>query len=148
MLITTILILISSYQEYMVNIVRNEGNWEAEFTNITYEQAKEISKDDNIKEISIKKKIGVSEPIYQFDFIRIVLDVRGYDSNALKNEKIELVRGRLPEKDDEIVIAIHPNTSINEVQKSIGNKIEIKINEENKEYEIVGEAYNISFEER
>ena len=148
MLVTVVLTLLSSYQEYMVNIVRNKGNWEAKFTNITYEQAKEIEKDKNIKEISIIQKLGITEPIYQFDFIKINLNVRAYNLNALKNEKLELIRGRMPQNENEIIIAIHPQTNIEEMPRNIGDKIETKINGEEKIYTIVGEAYNIVFDNR
>ena len=49
------MILFASYQEYMINSTRIKKNWEAEFSNITYEQAKEVEKDKNVKEISIVK---------------------------------------------------------------------------------------------
>lgn len=60
------LILISSYKEYTVNIMRKERNWEAQFANITYKEALEIAKDNNIKEISVMHSIGDSEEIMDF----------------------------------------------------------------------------------
>ena len=80
----------------MANIERNKKNWEAEFANITYEQAKEMENDKNIKEVSIYKKLGLSEPIFQLASISISLDIRAYDSNSLKNAKLVLEEGRLP----------------------------------------------------
>ena len=56
-LLSSILILFLSYQEYMVNLTRTNGNWEARFSNIEYSIAQEISKDENIKQISLYQKL-------------------------------------------------------------------------------------------
>ena len=60
-LVTTILILLSSYQEYMINIVRSKKNWEAEITNLKFQDALVIEKDENIKEIAFYEKKGVTD---------------------------------------------------------------------------------------
>lgn len=46
--------------------MRKERNWEAQFANITYKEALEIAKDNNIKEISVMHSIGDSEEIMDF----------------------------------------------------------------------------------
>ncbi len=60
-LLTTLLTILSSYKKYRENIVRGNGNWEAEFLCIEYNDALEIKKDSNIKEISIWYDYGMSE---------------------------------------------------------------------------------------
>ena len=47
-LITTILLLIDSYKEYMINSERNKANWEVAYSGITYEEACTIEKHSNV----------------------------------------------------------------------------------------------------
>ena len=135
------MILFASYQEYMINSTRIKKNWEAEFTNITYEQAKEVEKDKNVKEISIVKKIGITEENFADNYNQIFkftkkYDVRAYNENALKNAKIIIKEGRLPENSKEILISdprtIETNKAIN-----IGDNLKTIINGEIKEYKVV-----------
>ena len=58
MIISMTMIILSSYQEYIINIRRSDRNYEAEFRGITYEKALEIAKDENIKEVSIAYSFG------------------------------------------------------------------------------------------
>jgi putative ABC transport system permease protein len=141
-----VFILISSFQEYMINIVRNKKNWEVQFTNIKYLDAIKIKEDINTKEISIFSKIGISEPFIDNGFFKIHLDVRAYDRNALKNENLCIIEGRLPENSREIVIAEHENMQIEGIPKNINEEIEIKINNQIKRYQIVGIVKKIDFD--
>ena len=52
-LITTLLIIFTSYQNYRETKVRNKGNWEAEFLCLKYSNAIEIEKNNllNIEKI-------------------------------------------------------------------------------------------------
>ena len=142
----TVFILISSFQEYMINIVRNKKNWEVQFTNIKYLDAIKIKEDINTKEISIFSKIGISEPFIDNGFFKIHLDVRAYDRNALKNENLCIIEGRLPENSREVVIAEHENMQIEGIPKNINEEIEIKINNQIKRYQIVGIVKKIDFD--
>ena len=141
-LITLLLVLFSSYQEYMVNSTRSISNWEAKFCNITYAEAKEIEKYKNIKEISVSNTIGVSEENFREDQWGSTLKffVKGYDQNALKNAKINLYEGRLPENSNEIVLNISSieNFHINDV-------IEMTINGNLYKYTIVGKTETLDF---
>ena len=53
----------------MVNVERANGNWEAKFTELTYGEVQEIAKDNNIKEISLYKNIGVTKEDFGKDRI-------------------------------------------------------------------------------
>lgn len=125
----------------MVNNQRKESNWEAKFSNITYKQAKEIEKDKNIKEISIVKKIGITEENYAIPMeIQSVIkfDIREYDKNSLKNTNINLKEGRLPENSKEVVISAKlSNKSIMQEDIKLGGKLIGTIGGETKEYTIV-----------
>jgi len=153
-LFTVIFIILFSYQKYVTNIMRYERNYEAEFKNISYKNAQEIKKDKNIKEISIIHSIGISEENYsnyaeQGGLGSIMkINISAFNENAIKNNHIELLTGRMPTNTHEIVIGgMIPSEGITgiteEYTENLGKKIEITINGKKEEYEIVGTAKNL-----
>ena len=132
MLVTVVLIFISSFQKYLINVVRNESDWEAEFIDIKYSDSLQIKEDRNIKEISLYYDYGLSdENISKIDLIKCKMHVKGYDLNALKNANINLVEGRLPESCEEIIL-------LDETGINIGDEIEITLEATLKKYKVVG----------
>ena len=137
MLVTTVLILFSSYQEYMVNTERSKANWEARFSNVPYSVAEEIAKDENIKEVSFYQRLGISEENFGITNInpdefnistKIKFDVRAYDENALKNTNIRITEGRLPENSDEILLSLSASKNNMLAQKiNIGDKFKVTL---------------------
>lgn len=130
------LTLFSSYQEYMIITTRNKGNWEAKFSNITYEQAQEIAKDDNVKEICISHKIGMTEGLSKNGVIKF--DIRAYDENSLKNANIHITEGRLPENSNEVIVSLTASINTNLIEKIyLGSEVEVSVNGEVKKYIVV-----------
>lgn len=142
MLMLVSIILLCSYQEYVLKVKRYERNWEAEFKNITYENALKIAEDENIKEISVIKNLGKSEENFNKDydesrisvgsFKRIVLSI--YNENAIKNN-VKLIDGRLPEKENEI--ALSEKGWLKKEEINLGENIELTIAGEKKTYTLV-----------
>jgi len=141
--------MLSSFQEYMINITRSKRDWEAELSNISYEQALEIEKDKNVKEISFSQKIGISEEKFSKNAsmgIKIKLYV--YDKTAVKNCKIRLTKGRYPENDKEVIINL-PVISSGWMDSYIGptqpgEKLEVTIGGKKQEYTVVGIAEELN----
>lgn len=142
-LITTVLLLISSYREYRIAQVRNEGNWEVGFRNITYDEACTIEKHSNVKEISIMYNLGNYENATHTDAYYIFPSILGCDKNAMKNlvEK-NLFYGRIPENSNEVII--NRNNNFDKIGDSLVQTLE---NGEKKEYTVVGimESYSNLF---
>ena len=92
-LVTVVLIFLTSFQEYMVNLERENKNWEAEFVCIKYSDVLEISKDDNIKEVSVYYDFGATENYFSKDYDPMItrIHLRGYDKNALNNANFQLL---------------------------------------------------------
>ena len=147
-LVTTILILLSSYQEYMINIVRSKKNWEAEITNLKFQDALVIEKDENIKEIAFYEKKGVTDEDFGITFedgthFTEKINIRAYDENALKSSNIDLIEGRFPEDENEIII------SLSGKYRSIINlneEKELTINGKKQKYKVVGIAKSLEFD--
>ena len=138
-LVTTILILFSSYIEYMVNLTRAKNNWEAKFSNITYSDALEIAKNKNIREISISRKIGISEENFSIlnnDVLKF--DIRAYDDSKLKNSNIYVTEGRLPNKQNEIIISmLYKDEGRFEKKIELGNTLSLTCDGQTEEYIVV-----------
>lgn len=141
-LIISVFILIASYQNYVVDIVRNEKNWEAELKNIKYAKALEIENYDNIKEVSIFYNIGLADEIINIEnnIYSVRINVTSYNDIALNN--INLIEGRFPNNDSEIVLSNKIN-----INKNVGEKIELTINGIKKQYTIVGIAEGLENED-
>lgn len=122
----------------MVDIERNDKNWEAEFIDIRYSDALEIGKDTNIKETSIYYDYGESDVLSNFVGSRIHL--RAYNNNALKNANLNIIDGRLPVDSNEIIISSGIKNALN---CNIGDEIENNFNNEMKKFKIVGIADNM-----
>lgn len=136
-LITTVLLLISSYREYRITQVRNEGNWEVGFRNITYDEACTIENHSNVKEISVMYNLGNYENINHTDAYYFFSSIIGCDENAMKNlvEK-NLFYGKMPENSNEVII--NSNNNFDKVGDTLVQTLE---NGERKEYTVVGIMY-------
>ena len=136
-LITTVLLLISSYREYRITQVRNEGNWEVGFRNITYDEACTIENHSNVKEISVMYNLGNYENITHTDAYYFFPSIIGCDENAMKNlvEK-NLFYGKMPENSNEVII--NSNNNFDKVGDTLVQTLE---NGERKEYTVVGIMY-------
>lgn len=143
-LIVSILLLLSTYQSYMVNIQRERKNWEIEFKSIKYSDALEIEKDENVKEISIVKELGIGDENFGDETINTRVLVKAYDENALKNLGITIDEGRIPKNDKEVVKTYNINL-YNEGQAiDIGDTFEITLNETRMQYTVTGIASGMS----
>ncbi|MCI9365766.1 MAG: hypothetical protein HFJ54_04070 [Clostridia bacterium] len=138
-LINSVITLALSYQEYMINISRSKENWETRFENIQYENINYIESNDNIKEIAIVQNLGISEQSYD-GFIPTMIHLKAYDTNAMKNLSINLKKGRLPQKTNEIIITEN-------LELQIGDKLEATINGKNFIFDIVGKIESTEFDE-
>ena len=137
-LITAVLLLISSYKEYIITQARNEGNWEVGFRNITYEEACIIEKHNNVKEISVMHNLGTYKNINNTDAYYISPSILGCDENTMKNlVKNNLYYGRMPENSNEVIINL--NNNFDKVGDTLVQTLE---NGENKEYTVVGIMYS------
>lgn len=142
-LITAVLSIFASFRQYMVNLQRNDKNWEAEFIDIRYSDAKEIEKDYNIKETSLYYDLGESE--ITDSPLGGKINLRAYSDNALKNANLHIIEGRLPQNTNEIIISEYLRDSIN---RDIGSKLENNFNGVKKEYRIVGVVEDLEEDSR
>ena len=134
----------------MANLTRAKNNWEAKFSNITYSDALEIAKNKNIREILVSRKIGISEEnfsIFNNDVLKF--DVRAYDNSKLKNANIFVTEGRLPSKQNEIIISmLYKDEGRFEKKIELGSTLSLTCNGQTEEYIVVGKTNELEFDER
>lgn len=135
--IFSVLILLSSYQKYMINSVLSKDNWDTKISNIEYKDYKKLKDYNDLKEIS--KIYGMGKVDMQSPGITsIYVDIYAYDENSMENLLSSNIKnGRLPENSEEIAISRTSDSNIidlGEKQYRVGDKINLN----NKEYTIVG----------
>lgn len=143
----SILILLSSYQKYMINSVLAKDNWDTKISNVEYKDCKELKNNYDLKEISITHNIGKVN-IPSTGITSIYIDIYAYDENSMKNLLASNIReGRFPENSEEIVIS---NTNVDSNEISLGEneyRIGDKINLDDKKYTIVGVLNETKYDE-
>lgn len=89
-----------------------------------------------MKEISIIYNIGTSKEDFGYKEMSMgymqKIMISMYDENAIKNNNITILEGRMPENNSEIVLSDHSR------KHNVGDEIKLTINEEEKIYTIVG----------
>ena len=149
-LVTMVITLLSSYQQYLVRSVRAKRNWELELKNITYADSQKVANHENVKEISIIHNLGFSkEDISKTNNYKIKLDLREYSENALKNANFKIIEGRLPQNSNEIIVTNFEKNIRNDENNTkleVGQNIIVTINEKEKEYLVVGKVAYTDFD--
>jgi putative ABC transport system permease protein len=111
-MITGVTALISSMQNYMVNIaVADEGNWYAAVHNVSYEDYLKLKNMDGVTSAVIRRDVGYSALDGSINEYKPYLYLAELSSEAFEVLPIHLTKGRLPEKEDEILISEHIRTS-------------------------------------
>lgn len=149
-LLTTIITLISSYQQYLVQSVRSDKNWEIELTNIAYKDALKSLENSNIKEKSFTYKLGISEENFGKVFINR-LNVQAFDDNSIKNNNLKITEGRLPENSNELAVSeardiINNGKNESPTTIKVGDNIQVTLNGNKKDFLVVGRVENLDFD--
>lgn len=102
-MITAVATLAVSFQKFMLDVeIGYDGAYDAYFKEVKTEDLKTIKDDTRFSDTMIMSKVGMAENKYSNDEF---LYIKAYDDKALKNMKIRLIEGRLPENDNEIVLS-------------------------------------------
>lgn len=139
--IFSILLLLSSYQQYLIKSVRRTDNWDTKISNITYKDYKQLNNLNQIKEISKTHNMGIMN-IPSSGITSIYVELYSYDENSMQNLLATNIKaGRLPQNSNEIAIStISDSEDIYLAQETykLGDKFTFKSGEISKEYNIVG----------
>lgn len=102
-MITAVATLAVSFQSFMLDAeISYDGAWEGYFKDVNIEEINTIQKDTRFKDTMIMAPIGMTKNAYSDDEF---LYIKAYDTLALKNMKVRLIEGRLPQNENEIVLS-------------------------------------------
>lgn len=102
-MITAVATLAVSFQSFMLDVeISYDGAWEGYFKDVNIKDIDTIQKDTRFKDTMVMAPIGMAKNSYSNDEF---LYIKAYDTLALKNMKIRLIEGRLPQNENEIVLS-------------------------------------------
>lgn len=126
-LISFILTLIYSFQYSMIETTkRNVGNYHIRIDQTTTQKAIEFTKmPDKIEKIGISQTIGAADYETQLNTKNGII-IEGYDEVSLTNRDINLIEGRLPQNEKEILVSNYLINNLNEPIK-IDDKLTLDV---------------------
>ena len=126
-LITGVATLVSSFREsIIVSEKQQSGNYHYSFSNVPTDEIKYIQNNRNVESSYVIQDIGYSMLEGSKNEEKPYLYVRAFDKEALNNSGIELIEGRFPENENEIIISKHIQTNAG-VKYNIGDEITLDI---------------------
>lgn len=91
-----------SFQNFLINNEKENGAWEVIYKDISKDDLKYIENNTNVKEYMLTSDLYMAENNYSNeDYIKIC----AYDDKALEGMGVNLVNGKLPTNNDEIVLS-------------------------------------------
>lgn len=118
-------LLISLYHNEIDNSINRYGNYEAEFSDVDKITVDKLEKEKGLSNFSIVSNLTNLKLLNGAS-----VDLKSYDENAFKNLPISLAKGKLPDKNNEILIGDNALKYFGDPK--IGNKIKLNLkNEDN-----------------
>ncbi len=128
-LITAVAGMVTSFRQTLINwTIKTDGNYHYCFKNVPSEELKYIANNRNVKNYYLAQDMGYAKLNESKNEYKPYLYVMSYNKEALKNAPIELVEGRLPQNENELMISEHIITN-GKVNYKIGQKISLEMGE-------------------
>lgn len=102
--------------------VEEKGNYHYQFQNVPAEKVKEFQQNRKIENLYVTSAMGYAEYEGIQNENKPYLFVQAFDEGALENLAVNLLEGRLPENDKEVLIPAHLESN-GGVVLEVGNKI-------------------------
>ena len=91
-------------------VIRESGNYHVEYVNVPTNELDTFKNNRYIEEISITQDVGYAN-IQSENKYKPYVFIKKFNKEALKNLSINLVEGKLPENESEIIISTHLKTN-------------------------------------
>ena len=126
-LLTAVASMFFSAKESLIKFEKERnGDYHWEFRDVPYQNISEFTQNRKIETVNIVKSLG-------YDYLeggrnehKPYINVRAYNKAAMENLAINLMEGRLPENENEIIISQHTDTN-GGVKLNIGEKITLNL---------------------
>ncbi len=104
-LICGVFLLGVSFQKVMIeHEIFMSGNWHAKFLGVPYAKAKYITGNSAVQTAMLSEPLGVATD-GSHNTARPYLYITAYDALSFQNQSIQLISGRFPQKEDELLIS-------------------------------------------
>lgn len=134
-MISAVATLAVSFQGFLIRSRRIEqGDWEAKFIKVKYEDSKYIKENENFKDYVLEKEIGTAPNKYSNE---PEIKIMGYPQNSINRVGMSLQKGEMPKNDKEIALSESFFDGL-ENEPQIGDMVTFKMNGENKNYKVTG----------
>lgn len=128
-LVTAVLTLASSYQKTKIEHQKKvTGDWHYEFLNISPDKLKEIQQNKNTEKVFVTQDIGFTSLnfINTSNISKKYGYIIGFSKDALNNLGLNLIEGRFPENENEIVVQRQMSRQCAD-NWNVGDEITLKI---------------------
>lgn len=126
-MITAVATLGLSFMDIMQRqSIAQNGEWHAKFSNVKLEQLESIEANKDVKSTMLSNNIGYAYLEQSQNRNKPYVYIQEFSKEGHKNFPIKLLKGRLPEKPNELVISDEILTNA-KVSYSIGDKVNLSI---------------------
>lgn len=127
-LITALSSLVVSFRKSLIYFEKmSRGNFHYGYLNVPYDDLKYFKNNPNIESYYVTGNIGYAELKESKNNSKPYIFVLGMNDYSLKNSGLQLIEGKLPENEGEIVIPNHLKTSGRVTSYNIGDTIKLTI---------------------
>lgn len=150
-LITAITTFISSMQGSMIEYAKkSDGDYHIFISEVPVEEQKYLLNNAKIERTMIGQTIGnvAPETFYSEDELEVregTIKLKAFEENTLKKLGVTLIEGKMPKNEKEILLPMMLN-GLNDVDYKVGDTLNLKIDDVEKTYTIVGLTGLLSFE--
>lgn len=128
-MMTAVFISYDAFNDLMIqNVYHRTGKWHFSFSDVPAKNALTFAKRTDIEASTLSSDIGFSKLSNTDNPDKPYIHLEGYTKESFSTLPIHLKKGRLPEKENELVISSHLNTN-GGVSYSVGDTITLDIGE-------------------
>lgn len=126
-LITGVATLVSSFRQSLIEMEKKQnGDYHYCFYDVPADELKYIENNRNVGDFYCTKNIGYSLCNGSENEYKPYYYIKAYSDKALKNLDVNVVEGRLPENDNEILVSRHIITNA-KINIRVGDELSLKI---------------------
>lgn len=126
-LLTAVASMFFSAKESLIKFEKEKnGDYHWSFQDVPVENINDFKQNRKIEKINIVKSLGYDYLEGSQNEYKPYINVKAYNKNAMENLGINLIAGRLPENENEIIISEHTDTN-GGVKFNVGEKMTLNI---------------------
>lgn len=119
--------MVSSFQGSILERAKQtDGNYHVRFNDVPAADRKYIENNKNVKQVMYLQSIGFAKLEGSQNKNKPYIHIMGLDKAALENNGLELIEGRLPQNENEVIISSHIETN-GKVKYRIGDTITLGV---------------------